>query len=82
MSQNEADEQNAYVGAKLDLTRASIQQLKTLPGVGDALAKRIVDFRTRTPFKVVRDLKKVSGIGEKKFQEIAELVCVEIAEAE
>lgn len=82
VSQNEADEQNAYVGAKLDLNRASIQQLKTLPGVGDALAKRIVDFRTQTPFKVVRDLKKVSGIGEKKFQEIAEFVCVEITEAE
>ncbi len=76
----ETDEQNAYVGEKLDLNRASIEQLKTLPGVGDALAKRIVDFREKTPFKVVRDLKKVSGIGEKKFQEIVEFVCVEEAE--
>lgn len=75
--QTEADEQNAYVGEKLNINRASIEQLKTLPGVGDALAKRIVDFREKTPFKVVRDLKKVSGIGEKKFQEMAELVCVE-----
>lgn len=63
-------------GDKLDLNRATAEELTTLPGVGEALAGRIVAFREQTPFKVVRDLKKIPGIGEKKFKALSGYVCV------
>lgn len=62
---------------KLNLNTASVEQLKTLPGVGDVLAQRIVDKRTQSgPFQSVEDLLAVSGIGEKKFDDIKNLVSV------
>ena len=63
-----------YSGEKLDLNRASLEELQTLPGIGETLAERIVAYRENKPFKVVRDLKKVPGIGEKKFNEICDRV--------
>lgn len=68
--------QNATPVQKLDLNLATKAQLETLPGIGKALAERIVAFREKTPFKVVRDLKKIPGIGEATFQAICGLVVV------
>ena len=57
--------------APIDLNQASAQQLTRLPGIGESLAKRIVDFREQNgPFKRVEDLMKVKGIGEKSFQKL------------
>ncbi|ANM32075.1 hypothetical protein ABI59_04305 [Acidobacteria bacterium Mor1] len=56
---------------RIDLNKASAEQLVTLPGVGPAIAKRIVAFREENgPFKRVEDLLKVRGVGEKSFQKI------------
>jgi competence protein ComEA len=47
---------------RLDLNAATAEQLDTLPGVGPALAERIVEFRTQQgPFNSVEELKKVQG---------------------
>jgi competence protein ComEA len=55
----------------IDLNQASAEQLTRLPGIGEALAKRIVDFREQHgPFKRVEDLMKVKGIGEKSFEKL------------
>ncbi len=55
----------------IDLNRASAQELVQLPGVGETIAKRIVDFREEHgPFKRVEDLMKVKGIGEKSLEKI------------
>lgn len=45
--------------------------LEQINGIGPVLAKRIVDYRTEHgPFKTVKDLAKVKGIGEKKLKTI------------
>jgi competence protein ComEA len=55
----------------VDLNKADLQQLQSLPGVGSAIAQRILDFREANgPFERVEDLLKVRGIGEKSFEKL------------
>lgn len=55
----------------LDLNRASKAELRLIPGIGDALAQRIIDHRQRNgPFRAVDDLKQVSGIGPKTLERL------------
>jgi competence protein ComEA len=62
---------------RLDLNRASAQELETLPQIGPALAQRIVEFRTKQgPFKSVEDLLKVQGVGEKVLTRVRERLTV------
>ena len=56
---------------KVNINFATLERLKSLPGIGESLAKRIVDFRTKNGFfKNASELKKVSGIGNKLFEKI------------
>lgn len=62
---------------RVDLNTATAAQFEALPGIGPVLAARIVDHRDRNgPFTAVGELREISGIGEKLFQSIAELVGV------
>ncbi len=47
----------------VDLNRADEDALQALPGVGPALARRIVEVRAQGPFRSVEDLERVRGIG-------------------
>lgn len=62
---------------RIDLNLASQEQLETLPGIGPAKAAAIVTHReTEGPFAVPGDLRAVTGIGEKTFQQLADLITV------
>ena len=61
--------QTSYFVVNVNL--ASIDELQTIPRIGPAMAKRIVDYRTANGgFKNLEDLKKVKGIGEATFNKI------------
>lgn len=61
----------------LDINRASIAQLDTLPGIGPVTAQRIIDYRTKVGrINTVDELKKISGLGGAKFEEIKNLLRV------
>ena len=54
--------------ATVNLNSASQAQLETLPGIGAAAAKRIIEYRQKSgPFKKIEELMNVKGIGEKSF---------------
>ena len=61
--------------ALLDLNAADAKALATLPGIGEELAGRIVEYRTANgPFAAVEDLDGVPGIGEGKIAAVQGLV--------
>jgi len=65
------------VPAKLDLNRATEQDIEALPGIGPVLAERIVEYRqSRGGFRNVEQLRNVKGIGKKKYERIRALVDV------
>lgn len=58
------------VSGVVNLNTATQQQLDQLPGVGEKAAKRIVDYRSKTPFTRPEELVKVKGFGKKKFEKL------------
>lgn len=67
--------EGALSSTLISLNQASSAQLEDLPGVGPALAGRIVDWRTANGgFKAKEDLLNVAGIGDKLFASVKDLV--------
>lgn len=61
----------------INLNTATRWELMSLPGVGETLADRIVEYRTANgPFRTVGELLSVQGIGESLFDALADLVTV------
>jgi len=68
--------QNPAVGA-VNINTADERELDALPGIGPAIAKRIIEFRqTEGLFTAPEDIKKVRGIGEVKFQKLKDLITI------
>ncbi|HYY78321.1 MAG TPA: ComEA family DNA-binding protein [Actinomycetes bacterium] len=66
----------APTSGPLDLNTATAEQLDTLPGVGEVTAARIIDYRNQHPFTSVAQLQDVPGIGERRFEQLKDLVTV------
>jgi len=67
----------ASVGGKINLNSATVEQLISLPGIGPATAKLIVEHRTKAgKFNRIEDIMNVQGIGEKKFEKIKDRLTV------
>jgi len=70
-----ADAETAAGETRVNLNTADMKTLEELPGIGPTLAERIVAYREKHGgFRSVDELKKVSGIGDKKIEEIRDLV--------
>ena len=61
----------------VDINTASMAELMTLPGIGQTLATRIIDYRTtHGPFQSVADLLNVQGIGAGKLEAILDFITI------
>lgn len=65
------------ISSKININTATLEELKMLPRVGDAIAQRIIDYREKNgPFRDIKDIKNVSGIGDKMFENIKDKITV------
>ena len=70
-------EESEAVGGKININVADASALQTINGVGESLANKIINYRQKNgKFKSIDDLKNVSGIGEKKFEDIKDKIVV------
>jgi competence protein ComEA len=68
---------SAAVSGLVNINTADLGQLDTLPGIGSSLAQRIIQYRdSNGPFKDIEDLKNVSGIGDKNFENLKDMITV------
>lgn len=62
---------------KINVNKASSSELQEINGVGPALAEKIIKYREQNGnFETIEDLKNVSGIGDKKFENIKDYIVV------
>ena len=63
--------------AKININTADQTELEEIPGVGESTALKIIEYRkTNGKFKSIEDIKNVSGIGDSKFENMKEKICV------
>lgn len=67
----------AQAGGKIDINTASSEELQELYRVGPKTAEKIILYRDENgPFKKIEDIMNVSGIGEKTFERMKDLITV------
>jgi len=63
---------------KININKAAQTEIETLPGIGPSTALKIITYRNEHgKFKNIENIKNVSGIGDSKFENIKEYICVE-----
>lgn len=67
--------ENTSTSSKISINKATLEQLQTLPGIGESKAKDIISYREQNgPFTKIEDITKVSGIGESVFAKIKDYI--------
>lgn len=62
----------------ININTANVQELDSLPGVGEATANKIVKYREENgKFNSIEEIKNVNGIGDKKYEELKALISIE-----
>ena len=62
---------------KISLNKGTIEDFKTLNGIGDSIAQRIIDYRNQNgPFTKIEEIMNVKGISQTIFNKIKDSICV------
>ena len=77
MQDEQTNEQEEKKNEKININTATQTELETLPGIGPSTSLKIVNYREENgKFKTIEDIKEVSGIGDAKYENIKDLICV------
>ena len=60
----------------VSINSAGLDELDQLPGIGPAIAKRILEYRQAKSFSALEQLKEVKGIGDKLYQKLKAYICL------
>ncbi|MTI95626.1 MAG: hypothetical protein FH749_09070 [Firmicutes bacterium] len=73
-----AEQTESQTNGLININVANLSELQTLPGIGPAIAERIITYREQTGgFSSPEDIMNVDRIGPKTFENIRSLICVE-----
>lgn len=62
---------------KININKASLSQLDSIPGIGEATANKILNYiKENGEFKSIEEIKNVNGIGDKKYENMKDYICV------
>ena len=65
-------------GETVNINTADMEELMKLPGIGEVIAQRILDYRTEHgPFRNIEELKEIEDIGEGRLEQISSLIVTE-----
>ena len=79
---NENEKEEAKVSfyyednVKININKAPLESLILIPGIGEKIAKRIIEEREKKKFSKMEDLLKIKGIGKKKLEKIKDYVII------
>lgn len=70
----EESESNKENNSLISITKASKEELMTLPSIGESKAQNIIDYRNKNGFKTIEDIKNVEGIGDSLYEKIKDKI--------
>lgn len=74
----DSPEQEEALQSKVNINTADSATLQTLPGIGEALAGRIISYREENgDFAIIEEITDVNGIGDKLFENLKDLITVD-----
>lgn len=72
----DTNESDINVQEKININTATKDELTSLNGIGESTANKIINYRNKNKFKEIEDIMNVPGIGEAKFNNIKDYICV------
>ena len=72
----DTNESDINAQEKININTATKDELTSLNGIGEATANKIINYRNKNKFKEIEDIMNVPGIGEAKFSNIKDYICV------
>ena len=76
-STDDTSSSSVVISGKVSLNTATLDELMTLPGIGESKAQAIIEYREEVgAFQNIEELKEVSGIGDAIFDQIKENITI------
>ena len=72
-----SNDYNSSVNRTININTSNVKELESLPGIGPVTAKNIIEYRNKNGlFRKKEEIKNVTGIGEKKYEEIKQSISI------